>query len=209
MAYEFPNIAELRGDNDLVMVGGDLSPETLVGAYKAGYFPMPLEDDIGWFSPVERAVLHANSFKPSKSLKRSTERFTATKNQRFREVVDRCGDPSRPHGWISEDIKAAYSELHLLGVAHSIEIWNENEKLVGGLYGVHIGSLFAGESMFHSETDASKVALLALCKHLRSDPRSVVDAQWLTPHLASLGFKAMPRTHYARLLKELFANSNQ
>lgn len=186
--------------SDLVAVGADLEPGTLLAAYRTGLFPMPEGRSVGWWSPAWRGVLHLDELRVSRSLRRSAARFEVRVDTAFAEVVEACADPQRPHGWIDERIKRAYASLHRLGWAHSVETWRDG-RLVGGLYGVAIGGLFAGESMFHRETDASKVALLGLVEGLRSDPegaagRRLVDVQWATPHLSSLGVRQVSRASY-------------
>lgn len=154
---------------------------------------------LGWFSPDPRAVLPPRELHVSRSLRRSLPRFEVTVDAAFTEVVRACGDPRRPHGWIDEGIVAAYSELHRLGWAHSVEAWHDGE-LAGGVYGVSIGSFFAGESMFHTVTDASKVVLVHLCQLLAEVPEPLFDVQWQTPHLESLGVVELPREEYLRRL---------
>ena len=147
---------------DLVAVGADLAPGTLLAAYRTGLFPMPDPDvGLGWWSPVRRGVLRLGDLRVTRSLRQSARRFEVRVDTAFAEVIAGCADPSRPQGWIDDDIAAAYLELHRLGWAHSVECW-EADVLVGGLYGVAIGGLFAGESMFHRQRDASKVALMGL-----------------------------------------------
>ncbi len=147
----------------------------------------------------------------SNSLRRSCKRFTVTVDTAFDEVVVACSDPRRPHGWITPDIRKAYRRLFTLGWAHSVEAWSVDDgTLAGGLYGVAIGGLFAGESMFHRRTDASKAALVALVDMLRGDDdadagRRLLDVQWLTPHLASLGAVAVPRSDYLGRLRTALA----
>ena len=198
----FPRPAE--DADDLVGHGADLSPGTLLAAYRAGYFPMPRRrgaTQIDWWSPQLRGVLPLGALRVSRSLRRSTRRFEVRVDSAFAAVVDGCADPSRPSGWIDDSIRAAYLELHRLGWAHSVEAW-QGEELVGGLYGVGIGGLFAGESMYSATRDASKVALVGLVELLNDEyaVQRILDAQWLTPHLASLGFIEMRRTDYlARL----------
>lgn len=189
--------------SDLVAVGADLEPGTLLAAYRAGLFPMPEGRSVGWWCPAHRGVLHLDELRVSRSLRRSAGRFEVRVDTAFAEVLAGCADPRRPHGWIDRRIARAYTELHRLGWAHSVETWREG-RLVGGLYGVAIGGLFAGESMFHTETDASKVALLGLVEGLRADgaPR-LVDVQWATPHLRSLGVRAIPRAAYVERLAAL------
>lgn len=181
-------------------VGGDLEPGTLLAAYRTGLFPMPMgRRRLGWFSPDPRAVLPPRGMHVSRSLQRSLGRFEVTVDEAFEDVVRACGDPARPHGWITEDIVRAYVRLHELGWAHSVEAWHDGE-LAGGVYGVSIGSFFAGESMFHRVTDASKVVLVHLCRVMAEVPGPLLDVQWSTPHLASLGVVELDRDDYlARL----------
>jgi leucyl/phenylalanyl-tRNA--protein transferase len=193
---------------DLVGLGADLEPGTLLAAYRRGLFPMPGEsrdDPLLWFSPVRRGILPLGGLKVSKSLRRSMRTFEIRVDTAFDEVVAGCADPSRPQGWIDDDIRTAYADLHRLGWAHSVEAWREG-RLAGGLYGVAVGGLFAGESMFHRETDASKVALAGLVS-LLSDAHAetrLLDVQWSTPHLASLGVVEVDRHDYlARLAQAL------
>ena len=195
--------------DDLVAIGADLEPGTLLAAYRRGLFPMPHgRRRIGWWCPQRRGVLRLEELKVSRSLRRSTRDFEVRVDTAFAAVVEGCADPRRPDGWIDERIKQAYGTLHRLGWAHSVETWRDG-RLVGGLYGVAIGGLFAGESMFHRERDASKVALVALTDLLRRDrdadrPR-LVDVQWQTPHLASLGVTEVPRATYLGMLPALLA----
>ncbi len=191
---------------DLVGVGADLEPGTLLGAYRAGLFPMGLGEGggepLGWWSPDPRGVLLPGDLHVSRSLRRSSRQFETRVDTAFTEVVRRCADPSRSGRWITEDIAHAYDRLHDLGWAHSVETWSAGE-LVGGLYGLAIGGLFAGESMFHTVTDASKAALVGLVRHLQCRSAGhpwVVDVQWRTPHLASLGVRQVRRTAYLALV---------
>jgi leucyl/phenylalanyl-tRNA---protein transferase len=181
-------------------VGADLEPGTLLAAYRSGYFPMPLRRRrVGWWSPDPRGVLPLDGLRMSRSLRKSCTRFEVTVDRAFDEVIAACADPSRPHGWISREVQAAYRRLHDLGWAHSVEAWDD-EGLAGGLYGVSIGGFFAGESMFHLRADASKVALVHLVRGLGECPTALLDVQWVTPHLASLGAIEVPRPVYLRLL---------
>jgi leucyl/phenylalanyl-tRNA--protein transferase len=186
----------------LVVVGGDLAPETLVTAYTSGLFPMPVgrRRRIGWWSPEPRGILPVDALRVSRSLRRSTRRYEVRVDTEFTQTMTRCGDPRRPHGWITPDFIAAYSRLHDLGVAHSIECWSPDGELVGGLYGISLGGLFAGESMFHAAPDASKVALVALVELLGTEATTLLDIQWLTPHLASLGAIEVGRDSYLAAL---------
>lgn len=197
---------------DLVAVGADLDPATLLAAYRAGLFPMGLgrhgRPPIGWFAPTVRGVLRPGGFHVSRSLRRSARRYEVSVDQDLRGVMAGCGDPARTGRWITPQISAAYERLHDLGWVHSVEVWKPGERgpdaLLGGVYGVAIGGLFAGESMFHRATDASKVALLALVERVFADgdPRRVFDVQWSTPHLASLGVVELPREEYRAVLAE-------
>ena len=162
-AWSFGDSARYDPDDDLVGIGADLEPGTLLAAYRRGLFPMPSGepgDPMYWFCPVRRGVLPLDGLLVSQSLRRSARDFEIRVDTAFAEVVDACGDPIAAAGWIDGDIRAAYLRLHELGWAHSVEAWRDG-RLVGGLYGVAIGGLFAGESMFHHVRDASKVALLA------------------------------------------------
>ncbi len=199
--WEFPDARTLPSDQDFIGVGADLEPGTLLAAYQAGYFPMPVEagirkrSQIGWFSPDPRGTLPLDGLLVSRSLRRSLRRYRVTFNQAFPSVIAACGDPRRPQGWIDDKIKAAYTRLHQLGFAQSVETW-EDDTLVGGLYGVSLGGLFAGESMFHLQTDASKVALVHLVELLRDGQPRLLDVQWATEHLQSLGVVETKRTDY-------------
>lgn len=193
--WAFPSPRDADPDGP-VAVGGDLEPATLVAAYARGLFPMPLRPGtLGWFSPDPRAVLEPERMHVSRTLSRSYARMEVTVDACFTEVVLGCAHPSRPHGWIDDDFVEAYSELHRLGWAHSIEAWSD-DRLAGGLYGVAIGAFFAGESMFHNETDGSKVALRGLCELLGGVANVLFDVQWATPHLESLGVEEIPRDEY-------------
>jgi leucyl/phenylalanyl-tRNA---protein transferase len=187
----------------VVGVGADLEPGTILAAYRQGIFPMPVRrGKLAWWSPDPRAIVPLDGLRISRSLRRSCARFSITVDASFDEVVDACADRRRPGAWIGRDIRDAYVRLHRLGWAHSVEAWRDC-RLAGGLYGLAIGGLFAGESMFHRETDASKVALVALVDRLRSSPAGsdrLLDVQWLTPHLASLGAVEITRDHYHDLL---------
>jgi leucyl/phenylalanyl-tRNA---protein transferase len=181
-------------------VGADLRPGTLLAAYRSGLFPMPVRKrTLGWWSPDPRGILPLDGLHVSRSLRKSCARYEVRFDTRFREVMERCGDPRRPHGWITADFVDAYEELFRLGWVHSVETYRDGE-LVGGLYGVRINGLFAGESMFSTATDASKVALVALVDWLNDSDARLLDVQWLTDHLASLGAVEVPRAAYLTLL---------
>ena len=193
--------------DDLVAIGADLEPGTLLEAYRRGLFPMPSGargEQMYWFCPVQRGVLPLDGLRVSRSLRRSMRDFEIRVDTAFAEVVARCGDPSRPSGWIDDEVAAAYQRLHELGWAHSVEAWRDG-RLAGGLYGVAIGGLFAGESMFSRVRDASKVALLGLTRLLDDEyaERRVIDTQWSTDHLASLGVVEVPRSAYLKALGEV------
>lgn len=184
--------------HDLWAVGADLEPGTLLAAYRLGLFPMPVGPRPGWFSPVRRALVPLESFVASRSLRRAARRFEIRIDTSFADVVHACARPGDPASWIDKSIATAYTRLHTLGWAHSVEAW-DLEGLAGGLYGVEIGGLFAAESMFHVRTDASKAAFGALVEHLRAveqPERRLLDVQWLTPHLASLGAMEISRGAY-------------
>jgi leucyl/phenylalanyl-tRNA--protein transferase len=204
-AYRFDPLAAPAGE-DLVAVGGDLQPGTLLAAYRAGLFPMGVGRHggvpMGWWSPDPRGVLPLDGLRVSRSLRRAVRRFEVTVDTAFDDVLAACGDPGREGRWITADIAQAYGELHRLGWAHSVECWREG-RLAGGLYGLAVGGLFAGESMFHREADASKVALVALVALLArdGDSRRLLDVQWRTEHLASLGVIDVPRPEYLRRLR--------
>lgn len=190
-------------DGDVIAVGGDLSPGTILQAYRKGLFPMHLPDGhLGWWSPVERAILPLDGFRVSRSLRQSTRRFTITLDEDFASVIDGCADPQREGGWITPDFVEAYTELHRLGWAHSIEVRDMDGVVVGGLYGVAINGLFAGESMFHRVRDASKVALLHLVVLMNEGGGRLIDVQWLTPHLEALGAVVVGRRAYLDLLSQ-------
>ncbi len=193
--------------DDLVAVGADLEPGTVLAAYRSGLFPMPLgsaRDPMGWWSPVRRGVLPLDALVVSRSLRRSCRDLEIRVDTAFAEVIEACADPRRPHGWIDRRIRAAYLRLHELGWAHSVETWRGG-RLVGGLYGLSIGGLFAGESMFHRDRDASKVALVGLVDLLADKHAGdrLVDVQWRTEHLATLGVGEVRRADYLRRLPAL------
>lgn len=176
-------------------MGADLQPGTLLEAYRNGYFPMPVSTTaMGWWSPDPRGVIEVANHHVGRTLRRSMRGFEVTINRRFAEVMGACGDPTRPHGWITDDICDAYVTLHQMGWAHSVEIL-ESGRLVGGLYGIGIGAFFAGESMFHHRTNASKAAVAVLVDLLRPH-HALFDVQWTTPHLETLGAIDMDRSTY-------------
>ncbi|RNI24394.1 leucyl/phenylalanyl-tRNA--protein transferase [Flexivirga caeni] len=201
------NLDEQRQEDatqDLIAVGADLEPGTLLAAYRSGMFPMGIGDDgrrpIGWWSPVRRGVLLPGDFHVSRSLRRSRHRYRVTIDEAFADVVAACADPGRSGRWITAEVQTAYLHLHRLGWAHSVETWDPAGRLAGGLYGVCAGGLFAAESMFHRATDAGKVAVWALTELVFADGdhRRLIDVQWQTDHLATLGVREIARTDYLR-----------
>jgi len=201
------------GDDEIAGIGADLTPGTLLAAYRSGLFPMRLEagGPIAWWSPDPRGIIPLGGLHVSRSLRRACRRFDVRVDSVFEMVVRACADPRRPHGWIDESFVAAYTELHRLGWAHSFEVWSSDpdgcDQLVGGLYGVAIGGLFAAESKFHRSRDASKVAVVALVERLRESGATLLDVQWTTPHLISLGAIDIPREEYLRRLASAISGS--
>ena len=203
----FPPVEKaLKSPNGLLCAGGVLSPERLVEAYTHGIFPWYSEGDpILWWSPDPRMVLFPDELKVSRSLRKTVARktFETRFDTAFGRVMEECAAPREGQmgTWILPEMIAAYTRLHLRGFAHSVESWREGE-LVGGLYGIQLGQAFYGESMFSHETDASKVALVALVERLRQGGCRVIDCQQATAHLASLGAREIPRPAFVRLLQE-------
>ncbi|RCK68420.1 leucyl/phenylalanyl-tRNA--protein transferase [Desertihabitans brevis] len=190
---------------DLIGVSAELDETLVVEAYTRGVFPMPLEDGVvGWFSPMERAVIPLDGLRVTRSMRKSARRYRVTVDRDFEGVIGGCADPSRDYGWIDERIMAVYGSLHQRGLVHSVEVWDAGDRLVGGLYGLALGGLFAGESMFHHPElgrDASKVALMHLVQRLSADgAERLLDVQWRTPHLDSLGAVGVSRAGYLRRL---------
>jgi leucyl/phenylalanyl-tRNA--protein transferase len=199
--WDFPPPERWPPGEDLICGGGDLAPGTLLAAYRAGLFPMPVKGwrQLAWWSPDPRAVLPVEDFRPSRSLRRSCRRYEVRIDTCFADVVHGCADPRRPHGWISPAIRTAYGQLHALGWAHSVEVFDADGTLAGGLYGVQLGGLFAAESKFHVRTDASKVAVAALVERMReAGGTRLLDVQWRTDHLATLGVVEVGRAGYLR-----------
>lgn len=198
------------GNGDLVAIGADLAPGTVLAAYRRGLFPMAVEGpgphgslEMAWWSPEERGVLPLRGLRVTRSLRQSARRFEIRVDTAFEAVMAGCADPARIGGWIDEAILASYTELHRLGWAHSVEAWHDG-SLAGGLYGVAIGGLFAGESMFTRQRDASKVALMGLVELLGDEfaDLRLLDTQWRTPHLATLGVQEIPRQEYLARLQQ-------
>jgi len=179
-----------------------IDPDVLLHGYRLGVFPMAMEDDeIRWFSPDPRAILPLDRFHVPHGVKRDRRgrSLEIRIDTGFDEVIRACAD--RPDTWINHEIIETYNNLHSLGWAHSVEAWAEN-KLVGGLYGVAIGGAFFGESMFHLVTGASKIALWALVERLRARRFTLLDTQWLTPHLEQFGAQEISRALYLHLLSQ-------
>ena len=200
--WAFPPAAEWP-DQDVIAIGGDLAPETLVAAYRQGVFPMPLdapEPMLAWWSPDPRGILPLDRLRVTRSMKQSAKRYEIRVDTCFTEVMRQCADPARPSGWITSDFIEAYTALHELGWAHSVEAFDRDGRLAGGLYGVRINGLFAGESMFALGRDASKVALMALVRLMTGSGLTLLDVQWQSDHLASLGAIEVPRRDYLSLL---------
>jgi leucyl/phenylalanyl-tRNA--protein transferase len=200
--WELPDPPPSTSDDpggDVIAVGADLEPGTLLAAYRRGLFPMRADGMLAWWSPDPRGVIPLEGFHVSRSLRPSLTRFEIRVDTSFETVMRACADPRRPHGWIDETFVVAYSRLHELGWAHSVEAWRDGE-LAGALYGLRIGGLFAGESMFHRVADASKVACWATVQLLRLDGATLFDVQWTTPHLRTLGAIDLPRGEYLRRL---------
>jgi leucyl/phenylalanyl-tRNA--protein transferase len=201
--FTLPNPATAEGD--VVAVGGDLAPGTLLQAYRHGIFPMNLpEGPLAWWSPLDRAVIPLDGLRITRSLRQSTRRYLVSVDEDFDAVIGMCADIDRPNGWITDEFVDAYRALHELGWAHSIEVWDRSGDLVGGLYGVAIGGLFAGESMFHLARDASKVALVHLVV-VMNQGGVLLDVQWSTPHLESMGAVVIGREEYLRRLPTALA----
>jgi leucyl/phenylalanyl-tRNA--protein transferase len=198
----FPNPASVSAEG-FVAVGGDLSMPRLLLAYRSGLFPWTV-DPVTWWSPDPRAVIELGQFHVPRSLSRTIRKgiFRMTINCSFAAVIKHCGSPHRGGSWITPEFVDAYTALHRAGHAHSLECW-QNDQIVGGIYGVAIGGFFAGESMFHRVSDASKVALAALVGELRARQFPLIDCQMHTPLLASLGAREIPRPAFLRTLTAL------
>ena len=196
-------------DQDLIAASHEFDPAITIAAYCSGAFPMPCfpadVDDMCWWSPIERGIIDLNAFQPSRSLRKSMRRYTTTIDADFEAVIVACASLKRPGAWLTDQIIDVYLDLHRHGYAHSVETWTPTGELVGGLYGVAINGFFAGESMFHDPaegTDSSKVALARLIDVLkaRNDPATLLDVQWVTNHLATLGAREVSRETYLTLL---------
>ena len=203
--WAFPPV-ETADPLGLLGVGADLEPGTRLAAYRSGIFPMPSgrRGPMGWWSPDPRGVLPIAGIHVSRSLQRTRRRFEITVNTAFDDVVAACADPRRPHGWITPKLRQAYRRMHDLGWAHSVEARGPDGNVAGGVFGLAIGGLFAGESMFHRETDASKAAVVALCELLAAGDgppaQRLFDVQWTTDHLCTLGAVDVARPAYLERL---------
>ncbi|SHF91763.1 leucyl/phenylalanyl-tRNA--protein transferase [Flavobacterium micromati] len=201
----FPAVTQANHDG-ILAIGGDLSPQRLQLAYQSGIFPWFEEGEpIVWWSPNPRMVLFLNELIISKSMRNILNRnsFTVTFNQKFRDVISNCQNIKRDGQkgtWITNDMIDAYVKLHELGIAKSVEIW-QNDTLVGGLYGIDLGHVFCGESMFSRVSNASKVAFIALVEKLKKENYKLVDCQVYNPHLESLGCREIERDEFMELLK--------
>jgi len=202
----FPPL-EAASPDGVLFVGGSLAPDWLLEAYRRGIFPMPIKVErrrlIAWLSPDPRGVLEFHDLYISRRLARRLRsgEFRFTLDRAFADVVEGCAAPRGfdDDCWLTLAMQNAYVTLHELGHAHSVEVWQEG-RLVGGLFGVSIGGLFAGESMFHRVTDASKAALVFLVEHLQTRSYSLLDVQWTNSHTRSLGAIDLPRAEYVRRL---------
>jgi leucyl/phenylalanyl-tRNA---protein transferase len=202
--FVLPNPLVTPAGTDLVALGADLAPGTLLAAYRAGMFPMPVDpgkrrSKVAWYSPDPRGLIPLDGLKISKSLRKSVQRYEVRVDTDFRGVMERCADPDRAGRWITTEFLDAYEQLFDLGWAQSYETYLDG-LLVGGLYGIRINNFFAGESMFHDATDASKVALVHLVDQLNDSGATLLDTQWLTHHLVSLGGYEVSRLDYLCLL---------
>lgn len=205
---EFPPLSE-ADENGLLAVGGDLEPESLLLAYSSGIFPWPINSKIlAWFSPPQRALLFLNEFHVSRSLAKEQKKtcYSFAVDRNFEKVIELCAaakNRSQQSGagtWITKEMRRAYLELHRLGFAHSVECYKDG-RLIGGLYGVAIGKMFAGESMFHTESNGSKLSLAYLVEHLRKQKVAWIDCQVSTPFLRSMGAREVPRDEFVKLLR--------
>ncbi len=205
---DFPPVEQaLKRPNGLLAAGGDLSPERLLRAYRLGIFPwFSAGEPILWWSPDPRMVLVPSELKIARSMAKTLRRadFEVRADSAFEQVIQACSEPRpRQQGtWITDAMQAAYTRLHRLGVAHSVETWRGDE-LVGGLYGVALGRAFFGESMFSRATDASKIALVHLVHQLNTWQFGLIDCQMHTPLLASFGAREIPRAQFTRRVAEL------
>lgn len=209
----FPPVWKAQEDG-LLMVGGCLSTDWLLAAYRRGIFPWPVTDGkrevLAWFSPDPRAILELDALHVSRRLARRLRsgQFEVTFDNEFDGVVRGCAAPRRSDGvtWITPQLAASFGQLHRRGYAHSVEVWQRG-KIVGGLYGLALGGFFAGESMFHQVRDASKVALVHLVRHLKRQGFTLLDVQQATPHLTRMGAEEIPRSQFLVRLQKALADS--
>lgn len=218
--YNFPDPAMVDPDGiGIVAVGGDLAPETLISAYAQGLFPWFNEDEpIAWWCPEPRCVMLPTDYKPSKSLRKQAgrSRWQLTLNQAFDDVIHACSLPRSDgfndalpegeHTWIHSEMIDAYTELHAQGFAHSIEVWDDKQQLIGGLYGLKIGGIYFGESMFHVASNASKLAFWGLMRLCEQSNVELVDCQLPNDHLLSLGAETLPRADFLLELDTLIGS---
>ena len=200
--WQLPRASEWP-DSDLVALGADLEPATVIDAYRRGMFPMgvaELGDRLGWWSPDPRGILPLDGLRVTRSMRQSAKHFEIRVDTCFTRVMRGCADPARGDTWITDEFIDSYTRLHEMGWAHSVEVFDRSGQLVGGLYGLRIDAYFSGESMFHIARDASKVALMALVDLMRSSGMTMLDVQWCSEHLASLGAIDIPRNEYLALL---------
>ncbi|ERL50416.1 leucyl/phenylalanyl-tRNA--protein transferase [Halomonas huangheensis] len=206
---QFPAVSEALDDPDgLLAAGGDLTPEWLVAAYRRGIFPWYSDDQpILWWSPQPRMVLFPDELHVRRSLAKRIRNagFQVTVDQAFADVIQSCAESRKgsPGTWITDEMREAYCHLHSEGIAHSVEVWHEG-SLVGGLYGIALGPVFFGESMFSHIADSSKVALVHLARGMASSGGKLIDCQMHTPHLASLGARGIARTAFISYLEKWF-----
>ena len=218
--YDFPNPIDVDPDGiGIIAVGADLAPETLISAYARGLFPWFNEDEpIAWWCPEPRCVIKPIDYHPSKSLCKQAQksRWQLTVNQAFNDVIQACSLPrcdglnhelpEGDHTWIHDEMIEAYTELHRYGFAHSIEVWDENRQLIGGLYGLKIGSIYFGESMFHTASNASKLAFWGLMRLCEQSNVELVDCQLPNDHLMSLGATTLARPEFLMQLETLISS---
>ncbi|PIE47573.1 MAG: leucyl/phenylalanyl-tRNA--protein transferase [Gammaproteobacteria bacterium] len=209
--FDFPKPSEVDQQGiGIVATGGDLAPNTLLSAYSKGLFPwFNDEEPITWWSPEPRCVLKPSDYQPSKSLRKHTKKsnWITTVNTDFEQVIFNCSLPRNysDETWITKDMQNAYLQLHDLGYAHSIEVWNDDKQteLIGGLYGLKLGKLFCGESMFHKTTNASKIAFWRLCQLCAQTGVQLIDCQLPNNHLLSLGARIIKREKFLAKLPKL------
>ena len=198
--WNLPDPRDGEPGEEILAIGADLAPSTLLSAYCSGLFPMHVSSgELAWWSPDPRGVMDLNNVQVSSSLRKSMRRYRVTFDTAFEAVMRGC-DEDRSESWITEEFITSYCALHEMGWTHSVEVW-DGAELVGGLYGIEVGGLFAGESMFHRKRDASKVAFIAVVERLKAAGGvRLFDVQWKTDHLASLGVIEIPRNEYLDLL---------